>query len=60
MNKKEKISIAGIVFSVFLFICAVINFANRQIGATICSLGAGVFFLLISLALYEKSKENKQ
>lgn len=61
MNKKEKrISIAGMVFSAFLFLCAIINFTSGQIGATIASLGASVFFLLISLAVYEKGKENKQ
>lgn len=61
MNEKEKrISIAGIILSVFLFLCAVINFVNGHIGAAIGSIGAGIFFLLISLAAYEKSKENKQ
>lgn len=61
MNRKEKrISIAGIIFSVFLFLCTIINFTSGQIGAAIASLGAGIFFLLISLALYEKDKENKQ
>ena len=61
MNKKEKrISIAGIFFLAFLFLCAVINFTNGQIGGAIASLGAGIFFLLTSLAVYEKVKENKQ
>lgn len=61
MNKKEKrIAIAGIFLSVFLFLCAIINFTSGQIGATIVSLLAGIFFLLISLAVYEKDKENKQ
>lgn len=61
MNKKEKcISIAGLILSVFLFICAAINLANRQVGAAIGSLGSGVFFLALALAVYEKSKGNKQ
>ena len=59
MNKIEKrISIAGLFFSVFLFLCAIINFTSGHIGAAIVSLGAGIFFLLISLVVYEK--ENKQ
>ncbi len=54
MNKKEKhIAIAGLVFSGFLFLCAVINFANLQIGAAISSLGSGIFFLLLSLSSYD-------
>ncbi len=55
MNKKEKhIAIAGLVFSGFLFLCAAINFTNRQIGAAICSLGSGIFFLLLSLNAMKK------
>lgn len=61
MNKKEKCIATGL--SIFLFLCAIINFAGRQIGAAICSLGSGVFFLGLSLAPYEeikKGKENRQ
>ncbi len=60
MNKKEKhIAIAGLVFSGFLFLCAVINFVNWQIGAAIGSLGSGIFFLLLSLSSYEKVTKSK-
>ncbi|MDE7262779.1 MAG: hypothetical protein K2N78_12080 [Oscillospiraceae bacterium] len=64
MNKKEKrLSTGFLVFTIFLFLCAVINFANGHIGAAICSLGADMFYLALSLADYEenqKSKENKR
>ncbi len=55
MNKKEKrLAIAGLIFSGFLFLCAVINFANWKIGAAIGSLGSGIFFLFLSLYCYKK------
>lgn len=61
MDKKEKsIANGGLGLSVFLFLCAVINLFSGHIGAAIASLGAGIFFLLISLAVCEKGIENKQ
>ncbi len=64
MTKKEKrISILCFIFSIFLFLCAVINITAGQIGAAIGSLGAGFFYLSISYVTYKKGlkdKENKQ
>jgi len=61
MNKKEKcISILFLIFSIFLFLCAVINFANRHIGAAIGSFGAGIFYLSFAYVKSQKDKENKQ
>ncbi len=57
MNKKEKrIAIGGFVLSVFLLLCTVINLFSGYIGAAISSLGAGIFFFLLSLVAYEKIK----
>ena len=64
MNKKEKrIFILFLIFSVFLFLCTVINFASGHIGAAIGGLGAGGFYLCLYFAAYEKSRnhgENKK
>lgn len=64
MNKKEKrIPVLLLIFSVFLFLCTVINFANGHIGAAIGGLGAGGFCLCLSFAADEKSRnhgENKR
>jgi hypothetical protein len=61
MSKKEQyISIAGFIFSGFLFLCALINFTSGHIGAAIGSLGSGIFFLCLSLAVYKKSEESQQ
>lgn len=55
MNKKEKRLSIG--FSIFLFLCAVINSASGQIGAAISVLGACIFYLALSLADNEKIKK---
>ena len=64
MRKKEKrISILFLIFSIFLFLCTVINLTNRHIGAAIGGFGSGFFYLSLYLVAYEKSqkdKENKQ
>lgn len=58
MNKKEKrLSIAGLVLSIFLLLCAVINFVRGHIGAAIGALGAGIFFMALSQRLMRESKE---
>jgi len=61
MNKKEKrISILFFVFSIFLFLCSVLNLATGHIGAAIGGLGAGIFYLSFSYVAYKKiQKENK-
>ncbi len=61
MNKKEKrISVLCLIFSIFLFLCTVINLVNRHIGAAIAGLGSGIFFLSIFLVAYEKSQKDKE
>lgn len=61
MNKKERrMSILCLIFSVFLFLCAVINFASGKIGAAIGSLGSGIFFLSLFTVAHEKSQKNKE
>jgi len=56
MTKKEKrISTLCLIFSIFLFLCTVINFAGRNMGAAIAGLGAGVFYLSIFIVIREKS-----
>lgn len=63
MNKKEKwLFIAGMILSIFLFLCAVINFAKGHTGAAIGSLGAGIFYLALSQRLMRGSKsgENRE
>jgi len=58
INKKEKrISILFLIFSIFLFLCSVINFASGQIGAAIGGLGSGIFYLSLSFVAYEKSQK---
>ncbi len=60
MSKKEKrISILTLILSIFLFLCAVINFVNRRIGGAICGLGAGILYFSLFLAAYEKSQKDK-
>ena len=46
MNQKQKRLSNGL--SVFLFLCAAINFLSGQIGAAVCSLGAGMFYSALS------------
>ena len=58
MNKKWKRLSIGL--SIFLFLCAVINLVSGHTGAAICALGAGIFFLVLSAAVYQKNKENEQ
>lgn len=61
MNKKEKrISILFLIFSIFLFLCTIINFVNGHIGATIGGFGAGIFYLSFYLVAYEKSQKDKE
>ena len=58
MDKKEKsIAIGGLVLSVFLFLCAVINLFSGHIGAAIGSLGSGFFFFALSLSAYKKANK---
>jgi len=60
MNKKEeRISILFLIFSIFLFLCTVINFANGHIGAAIGGLGAGIFYLSFSFVAFGKSQQDK-
>lgn len=60
MNQKEKrISGLFLIFSIFLFLCAVINFASGHIGAAIGGLGAGIFYLSFPFVDYEKSKKER-
>lgn len=48
-------------FSIFLFLCAVINFAAGHIGAAISSLGEGGFFWLSAACKeIEDGEGNKQ
>lgn len=64
MSKKEKrISTLSLIFSIFLFLCTVINLFNGNIGAAIGGFGAGIFYLSLYTVAYKKSqkdKENKQ
>lgn len=64
MTKKEKrLSALLLGFCVFLFICALINFFAVHIGAAICSLAAGGFFMCIWYVYFRKNQndgESKQ
>jgi len=64
MTKKEKLmSTLLLTFSVFLFICTLINLFTGHIGAAICSLAAGAFFMCIWYVYYNKNNkdgENEQ
>jgi len=61
MSKKEKrISILFLVFSIFLFLCSILNFAAGHMGAAIGGLGAGIFYLSFFYVAYEKSQKEKQ
>ena len=44
-QKRKRLSIG---LSIFLFLCAAVNFAGGHIGAVICGLGAGLFYWLVS------------
>lgn len=56
MTKKEKrISALLLAFSLFLFICTVINLFTGHIGAAICSLAAGGFLMCVWYVYREKS-----
>lgn len=58
MKKKERcMSILCFVFSIFLFLCAVIEFTIGHIGAAIGNLGAGFYFLSIFFVSHKKSKK---
>ena len=59
VNKRVKGLSIG--FSIFLFLCTIINFVSGHIGAAIGGLGAGIFYLSLSLGGYEniKSKMSK-
>ncbi len=56
-KKAKRVAAAGLGLALFLFVCAVINIVNGHIGATIASVGAGIFFLALSFVTYEKSKK---
>lgn len=61
MNKKEnRLAIAGLFFSIFLFLCAVINFVGGHTGAAVCAIGAGMFFLALSSAAYGNNRESEE
>ncbi len=64
MHKKKKpTSTLFLIFSIFVFLCAVINFAGGHIGAAIGGLGAGFFYLsffLVDREEGQKRKEGKQ
>lgn len=61
MNPKEKrISVLCLIFSIFLFLCTVINFANRKFGAALGGFGAGIFYLCLFLVAYEKRQKDQE
>ena len=61
MRKKEKrLSILSLLFSIFLFLCAIINLASKHIGAAIGGFGAGVFYLSLFFVAREKSQNGKE
>lgn len=61
MNKKEnRMAVAGLIFSIFLFMCAVINSVSGHTGAAICAIGAGMFFLALSSAAYGNNREREE
>lgn len=61
MNKKEqRLSIVGLIFSIFLFLCAVIDLVNGHILGAFCALCAGIFFSAVSYRNIKRNTENKQ
>jgi len=59
MNEKEKrIAVLCLVFSVFLFLCTVINLTGGNIGAAVAGFGSGIFYLCISFVLYQKNPKD--
>ena len=61
MTKKEKlISALLLAFSVFLFICALINLFTGHIGAAICGLAAGGFCMCVWYVYRNKSEKNDE
>ncbi|MCM1026893.1 MAG: hypothetical protein NC432_10690 [Roseburia sp.] len=61
MGKKGKIIFAlGLIFSIFLLFCTVINFARGHIGAAIGGLGSGIFFFSLTLEIYKKGPETQR
>ncbi|MBD5162656.1 MAG: hypothetical protein HDT14_11750 [Oscillibacter sp.] len=61
MHKNEnRLAAAGLIFSIFLFLCAVINFVGGYTGAGICAAGAGMFFLTLSSAAYGTNRESEE
>ncbi len=58
MSKKEKyIAVLCLIFSIFIFVCGVINVTQGNIGAAIASFGSGVFYFCIFLVLREKGQK---
>lgn len=57
MSKKTKCLSIGL--SIFLFLCTAINFVSGHIGAAMGGLGAGIFYLALSLGGYENIKQAK-
>ncbi len=61
MSKKEKrLSNLSLIFSIFLFLCAVINVAAGNIGAAIGGFGSGFFYLSLFLAAHEKDQKAEE
>lgn len=56
-GKEKRLPVVALIFSIFLFLCAVINLVSGHFGAAVCSLGSGIFFLAISLELYRKYED---
>ena len=54
MGAKEKRLSIG--FSIFLFLCAIINFVHGRAGAAACCFCAGGLFLALSFAGHPKSR----
>ena len=46
-QKRERLAIG---LFLFLFLCTAINLVSGHTGAAVCSLGAGVFYLLVSFS----------
>ncbi len=61
MGSKERcLSILCLGFSIFLFLCMVINFVTGHVGGAIAALGAGFFFLSFYLVAREKRRKSEE
>lgn len=61
MNKKgNRLSTLLLAFSIFLFICTIINLFAGHIGAAICGLAAGGFCMCIWYVYQNKSNNDDE